>query len=75
MESAKRKIRNHFLRQFQQEHLPKVELPMRVFKKMDPSPVTMMDTMPDEKEIKATIWSCEPLNAPGCDGFNVKFLR
>ncbi|XP_057756015.1 uncharacterized protein LOC130975212 [Arachis stenosperma] len=34
-----------------------------------------LEAMPSAEEIKQAVWDCESLKAPGCDGFNMNFIK
>ncbi|XP_015948313.1 uncharacterized protein LOC107473275 [Arachis duranensis] len=43
--------------------------------KIDEGDALSLEELPSAEEIKEVVWDCESSKAPGCDGYNINFIK
>ncbi|XP_072090620.1 uncharacterized protein [Arachis hypogaea] len=60
---------------YHQERSPKVSLREGLVEKIDEQDAGALEVMPPAEEIQEAVWDCESSKAPGCDGYNMNFIK
>lgn len=55
VDDVRHEVRNYFHKKYMQEQLPKIELPMGVFKQFYDTTISTLEEIPNAREIKEAV--------------------
>ncbi|XP_057734478.1 uncharacterized protein LOC130949889 [Arachis stenosperma] len=68
-------IRDFYKNLYNQEAPPLVGIRDGLVNKIQEEDATDLERMPSANEINESVWDCESSKAPGCDGYNMNFIK
>ncbi|XP_016203967.1 uncharacterized protein LOC107644592 [Arachis ipaensis] len=68
-------IRDFYKNLYRHEASPLVGIRDGLVNKIQEEEATDLERLPSADEIKEAIWDCESSKAPGCDGYNMNFIK
>nr|XP_029145701.1 uncharacterized protein LOC114924634 [Arachis hypogaea] len=68
-------IRYFYKNLYHQEASPLVGIRDGLVNKIQKEDTADLERMPSADEIKKAVWDCESSKAPGCDGYNMNFIK
>ncbi|XP_025611722.1 uncharacterized protein [Arachis hypogaea] len=68
-------IREFYKDLYHQERSPKVSFRDGLVEKIDELDAGTLEVLPSAEEIREAVWDCESSKAPGCDRYNLNFIK
>ncbi|XP_016168594.1 uncharacterized protein LOC107611147 [Arachis ipaensis] len=68
-------IREFYKELYHQERSPEVGFRDGLVERISKEDSLALEVLPSPEEIKEAVWDCESSKAPGCDGYNMNFIK
>ncbi|XP_072054318.1 uncharacterized protein [Arachis hypogaea] len=60
---------------YRQEYALLIGIREGLVKKIDDEETSLLEEMPSAEKVREAVWDCESSKAPGCDGYNMNFIK